>query len=96
MSTYLRERANGIKDLVVELAGETLEPAHLVDVVGLALDADPGENLFQGIIGVALLQLDNVLSRDDLTGAGLEDRGAPVDRTSRSRSGQNSREESGK
>lgn len=74
---HLGERLDGREGVGVDGGREALELAP-EDVVGLGL-AELGDGSRQGGIAGRALELDDVLSRDHLTGAGLEDGSALVD-----------------
>lgn len=77
---HLGESLNALERRGIDGAGEALELASLVDVVGLlALAGELADGVGERGIGGVVLELDNVLARDDLDAAGLDDRGALVD-----------------
>lgn len=78
-ATYLGESLDGLESSVVDLGSKSLEFA-LVDKVGVLALGELGDGRSQGGIAGAILELDDVLAGDDLDAAGLDDRGAAVDR----------------
>lgn len=73
--TDVGESLNSLQDLVTHLGGETLPFADAVDMLGaLAQEAYGALNGSSGDLG--FLELDDVLSRNDLSDAGSEKRGA--------------------
>lgn len=69
---YLGEPAEDIQGQVVELRSKALELVVRVDVVGRHLGEQSDGLLECGIVG-AILELDNVLARDEIDATGLND-----------------------
>lgn len=72
---YLGEPAEDIQGQVVELRSKALELVVRVDVLGRDLGEQSDGLLERRIVG-AILELDNVLARDEIDAAGLND-GSP-------------------
>jgi hypothetical protein len=71
-NTNLGDLLNGRERRRVELGSETLEPGGLVHVLGLG-GPKLAQSAAEDILGHPGLHLDNVLARDDLGPAGLDD-----------------------
>lgn len=74
---YLGEPAEDVQSQVVELRSKALELFVRVDVLGRDLGEQSDGLLERRIVG-AILELDNVLARDEIDAEGLDDGSTPV------------------
>lgn len=77
-TTHLREKADLVQEVGLELASEAPELLAAVDVIRLGL-AELADGGLKGVVAGTLPQLDEVLVRDDLANPGGDDRGALLD-----------------